>query len=150
MKKLTVLTFSMLLCIVMLSGCAGFQITDTSTNKAMAYVSGKGMGIGINELVPEVDEDLTTAWVRMMDRNAANEFIPPDEMVMYFNDSISMIAMHTNDPLGLIGDLAAFTMLYGAGFDVDGNMTGIQPVPMAVMRFFESGYANGRRVALRD
>jgi len=134
---------------VFLAACAGFQLTDNATTNAMAYASGKGMGIAINTIVPEVDADLSQAYKDLMARNTGVTEIPADQMVLFYNDCIAKIALHTSDPYGLVQDMGVFMGLFGAQFNSDGNLIGIKPVPVITMNYFGMGYRNGRLVALR-
>ena len=131
--------------LMLIIGCAGFQVSDTTTHKAIAYGAGRAMAVGIYELNPLADEDLTSAWVEMMDRNRGLPEISPDEMMIFYNKSLMLMTAHTKDPYGLIGDLGYLLTIFGAEFDPDNNMMiGITAVPMSVMVAFEIGYANSR------
>jgi len=141
--------FTILLTLVMLIGCAGMKISNDSTTQTMAYFSGKGMGVAINTIVPDVDADLTKAWESLMARNQGVEEIPADQMIIFYNDCVGIIALHTADPYGLIQDLGVLLTIYGAQFNESGDLIGMQPVPMVVMNMFGMGYSNGRMVALR-
>lgn len=147
MKKLFLLLF------VSLFGCSGFQVTDSATNKVLAYASGKLMAIGISKAIEkeiignEVDSDLTSAWVDMMERNAGNESVGSIEMVAFYNHCVSIIVGPDFDRYGLIGDLSMLLTIYGAEIGDNGQMTSIQPVPLVILKTFEIGYSNGRAVA---
>jgi len=130
-----------------LFGCSGFQMTDSATNKVLAYASGKAMAIGIIKVRPEVDSELTSEWVAMMDRNSGNETVSSAEMLSFYNQCVSIIAGPDFDEYGLIGDLSMLLTIYGAEIDDSGRMTMIQPVPLVILQTFEIGYANGRAVA---
>ena len=136
-----------------LFGCSGFQITDSATNKVLAYASGKLMSIGISEAIAkeiigkQVDSDLTSAWVDMMERNAGNESVESMEMIAFYNHCVSIIAGPDFDRYGLIGDLSMLLTIYGAEMADDGRMTMIAPVPLVILQTFEVGYSNGRAVA---
>ena len=141
----------LLVVLMFFAACAGtgvnLQVNDDNNTLAIAYAAGKAMGFGINKLVPEVDPDLTSAWSDMMKANIDNPMVSTDAMLMFYNQCLGAIALHTSDPYGLMGDLGIFLMIYGAQFDVDGNMIGIQPVPYKVLKYFELGYVGGRNVA---
>lgn len=137
----------MLISVLMLPGCAGLQINDNATTDALAYVSGKGMGFGINKLFPAMDAELSAAWVDMMSAAAGGEQIGSEQMLKFYNRCIGIISRRTSDPYGLIGDLATLLLIYGAQYDAAGVMVAIRPVPMPVLKFFEMGYDSGRRVA---
>jgi len=126
-----------------------FTITDEASTQAIAYGAGKGMGIAVNKIVPVVDADLGVAWKSLMERNAGKDVITSSEMILFYNECIGIIALHTEDEYGIISDLGVFLMIFGAQFDQSGNLILIQPVPMKVMQFFEMGYRNGKMVALR-
>lgn len=141
-----------LVCILaLLSGCAGFQVSDTSTHKILAYGAGKATAIGINKIRPEVDPELTSAWVEMMTRNAKNEIVEPLEMVAFYNHVLLIIAGGEFDKYGLVGDLAVLLTIFAADMDPQTNqMISIDPVPYAILQYFEMGYANGRQVTRKE
>ena len=141
--------FFAVLAIISLIGCSGFQITDSSTHKLLAYASGKAMAIGINEVRPEVDAELTDTWVSMMESNAGNENVNPLEMVSFYNNCLLIITGQDFDKYGLIGDLSMLLTIFGAEIGTDGKMTIINPVPVSILETFAVGYANGRAVANR-
>lgn len=145
MKKLLLILFAWLF--AGLFGCSGFQVTDSATNKVLAYASGKAMAIGIIKIRPEVDQELTSEWVALMDRNSGNESVSSAEMLAFYNQCVSIIAGQDFDKYGLIGDLSMLLTIYGAEIDDSGRMTNIQPVPLVILKTFEIGYANGRMVA---
>ena len=130
-----------------LFGCSGFQMTDSATNKVLAYASGKAMAIGIIKVRPEVDSELTSEWVAMMDRNSGNETVSSAEMLAFYNQCVSIIAGPDVDKYGLIGDLSMLLTIYGAEIDDNGSMVAIRPVPLVILKTFERGYANGRMVS---
>lgn len=147
MKK-TAIVF---LTVFLLSSCSSMQIEDTATHKAIAYASGKAMAIGIVKLKPEADAKLTEQWIDLMRNNLNNELVPASDMIAFYNQSILTIFNIYSDPYGLLGDLAALLTIYGAQLDDDGKtMLGIEPVPYAILEFFEMGYANGRTVARKE
>ena len=133
-----------------LVGCSGFQIEDSATHKILAYASGKSMAIGINKVRPEVDPELTNAWVEMMSANAEFETVSSEAMVSFYNHCLMIITQDVHDPYGLIGDLSMLLTIYDAEIATDGRMTMINPVPMGILQTFEMGYANGRRVARKE
>lgn len=139
-----------LVCVIGMVACSGMQINDDAQTQAIAYASGKAMGIGINKLAPAVDKDLTRAWMNMMDRNKEIDMMPAEEILQFYGDMTGVLALHIGDPYGLIQDLGVLLMLFGAEFDIDGEMVSIEPVPMSVLRFFEMGYENGRMITDRE
>jgi hypothetical protein len=145
----TALKFTLLLAIVALimAGCTNgnFQIKETATHQAIAYGSGKVMGIAVNEKLRDADGPLSIVWVDFMERNEGLDMVPPTEVLILFNDSIATIALYTShDPYGLITDLGVLLLIFGAQYSDTGEMTAIQPVPRSVLVFFGMGYANGR------
>jgi hypothetical protein len=150
MKKTLLIFVAISLLAFIISGCGQLQIESTATNQAIAYAAGKGMGLGINKRVPEADADLSKAWVDMMAKNTGQAMISAIAMVGFYNDVLVIIALHSKDPYGLIGDLGAVLLIFGAEFNQEGNMGSINPVPMIVMKFFEIGYKNGRMVAMAN
>jgi len=149
MEKIRHFLFLTLICALFFGCGLNQQISDTANYQVMAYASGKGMGVAINEIIPGVDADLGDAWKDLIKNNEGNEIIPADQMVIFYNDCIGIISAKIDDPYGLIQDLSVMLTIYGAQFDESGKMTFIQPVPMNIMRYFEMGYRNGRRVALK-
>lgn len=144
MKKLLIFGI-----IIMVCGCSGFQITDTTNNKAIAYLAGKGMAIGIYKIIPKAAPPVEQAWMDMMGRSYNLPEISSQEFLGFFNDVLlKEIPTLKNDPYGLSGDLAFFLTLYGAEFSPDGIMTTVKPVPMPVAKAFQAGYEGGRSVAI--
>ncbi len=145
MKKLLCALF----CILILSGCSGFQVTGDSNNQAMGYLAGKGMAIGIYKVAPKAAPPVEQAWMDMMGRCSTMTEIPAAEMQGFFNSVLlKEIPTLKNDPYGLSGDLAFFATLYGAQYNPAGEMVAVQPIPMVVARAFQVGYEGGRSVAL--
>jgi len=70
-------------------------------------------------------------------------------MILFFNNCAGIVSMHTGDQYGVIEDLAVMLTIFGAQYGPDGSLTFIKPVPMIVMKYFENGYASGRRVGLK-
>ena len=134
--------------IFILYGCAGEQIkiSETGTNKAIAYGAGKAMGFAIVSLDEELDSNLSIAWRTMMAEQTDGE-VSSTDMILFYNLCISLIAGYTDDPYGLIGDLGAMLMIFGAEYSDEGQLALIQPVPVEVLKWFEAGYKNGRMVA---
>ena len=143
------ITIALVLMIALIAGCVETQVSDTPNHQALAYTLGKGMGIAVNKVVPTIDKDLSRGWMDMMTRNTANELVPPEEMLIFFNGCIGLISTQVSDPYGIIGDLGAMLMIYGAQFNPDGELIAIQPIPMSVLRFFEMGYKSGRMVTMQ-
>lgn len=140
---------TILVCILALLGCTGFQVTDSSTHKILSYGAGKATAIGINKIRPEVDPNLTSAWVEMMERNEGKEMVASVEMVAFYNHCLLIITGGEFDKYGLINDLSVLLTVFAAEIDPATNqMIFIQPVPYDVLKFFEMGYGNGRQVAL--
>ena len=147
MKKLAA---ALIVFIFVLAGCSGINLTDEKTHQVLAYGAGKWTAIGINEKRPEVDADLTNAWVEMRDRNEGKTEVSGLEMVAFYNDCLRIITGGEFDKYGLIGDLSMLMSIYGGEVNkTTGQMTFIKPVPMVVLMVFEAGYANGRALALR-
>jgi hypothetical protein len=135
--------------VVAFAGCAGWSLTDTPTTNATAYLSGKAMGIAITEIVPEAGADLEGKWSDMMARNKALELMPVAEILRFYSECIGILGIHTEDPYGLIMDLGILLMIFGAEFNVNGDMIAIEPVPMVVLTYFGLGYDSGKMVVLR-
>ena len=131
------------------TGCSGMQLTGDTNNQAMAYLAGKGMGIGVYKVAPKAAPPVEQAWMDMMGRSYGKAEIPAAEMQLFFNDVLlKNIPTLKNDPYGLSGDLAFFATLYGAQIDPLGGMTSIKPIPMITAKAFQAGYEGGRSVAL--
>ena len=128
-------------------GCSGFQIKDDATTKLLAYAAGKTMAITVNKIKPEVDKELTNEWVMFMERNAGNEIVQPSSMIPFFNHIVMITTSYEFDKYGLIGDFSMLLSIYGGETNEVGQMTAINPVPLAILKTFELGYANGRAVA---
>lgn len=134
-----------------LTGCSGLQIEDSATNKTLAYVTGKGMGILINEKIPAADKQLSDAWVALMTTYEGQEMIPSEAIVEFYGEAVTIIASHKiKDPYGFVTDLRVILMIYGGQFNELGELEGVNSVPTIVMKFFELGYDSGRQVALKN
>ena len=147
MKRLSVAVLLVTLSVMV--GCTGMGLKDTPTTNATAYLSGKAMGIAITELVPAAGVDLEVKWDEMITRNKGLEFVPAEEVLKFYSDCIGVIGLHTEDPYGLIMDLGILLMIFGAEFNVNGDMIAIEPVPMVVLTYFGLGYDSGKMVAGR-
>ena len=125
---------------------------DEGSHKAGAYLAGKAMVIGLYEVLPvkadSIDTDLTRDWKAMMERNKNNKMVPAEELMLFYNDSMTTISLHADDPYGLIGDLGALLAAFGGEFSIDGEIIKLDPMPLPVLTFFGSGFRNGRRVAV--
>ena len=145
------LIFIILLALV-LAGCPGgtFQIQETPTHQAIAYGAGKAMGLVIMRVIPKADEELQGAFDGLMERNKANLIVPPDEAIAYFSESVLILGRFSKNPYGLVGDLSAILLIFGAQYDPAGNLVGIQPVPKSVIMWFGMGYDSGRAAILQE
>ena len=143
MKRLMVVFFALLLMV----GCAGMQLQDEPTTNATAYLAGKSLGVAITTLAPVAVVDLETAWDDMMARNQDVDMIPAEEIIRYYGSCIGVIGLHTEDPYGLLMDLGVLLTIFGAQFDVNGEMIEINPVPKMTMTYFAMGWDNGKMVA---
>ena len=150
MKK-RYLLFTILFVALIMFGCADMQIKETSTHRAIAYSAGRAMAIGIYKIDPLIDQDLTSAWVEMMERNEGKLEISSEEVMMFYNKCIMLMTRFTNDPYGLLGDLGYFLTIFGAEFAEDTKMmVAIQPVPMVIMKDFENGYDYSRMLIRKE
>jgi len=147
MKKIIIL-----LSLLFLS-CAGLQINENVTHRVLAFGSGKLMAIGVNKLIndgklrKEVDSELTSAWVGLMEVNEGKPAVEPAEMVTFYNKCLYIIAGYDFDKYGLIGDLSELLMIYGAEINPDSKeLVSIMPVPIEILKTFERGYASGRAI----
>jgi len=139
-----------LLLILSLVGCTGMQIKDDATHKVLAYAAGKAMAISVNSIKPEVDAELTSAWVDIMEANADKIMISPADMVAFYNKCLYIVVGYNFDKYGLLADLSMLLTIYDAKIDPHTkDMTSILPVPMDILRTFEQGYANGRAISRR-
>lgn len=136
------------LCLLVVSffmaGCAGQQVTDTSHNKALAYASGKAVGISINKFAPNADPKFRALWAEMMDAHKGVDVIPSYAIAEFYNQCILVLTEeYKKDPYGLIQDLAVLLTIYGSEFAENGSLIKINPVPKIVMEYFAMGYRNG-------
>jgi hypothetical protein len=134
------------------STCTGLQVEDDATYQVLGYASGKGMGYAFARFVSKGDlsqasEDrLNEAWDNMMNENASADPVDPKLVTKFFNYSLFVLAGEIGDPYGAIQDLGVLLTIYGAQYDDQGQLIGIQPVPLTVMEMFEMGYVNGYMV----
>ena len=145
-KKISII----LLAVGLMASCSGLEIEENTTNQAIAYGSGKAMGAAITKLVPQVNENLAFAWDGLMARGEGLDIMPSEHILEFYAAVMGIMALETGDEYGLIQDLSVLLLIFGAEFDVDGEMTFIQPVPMSVLRFFEMGYDSGVMITERE
>lgn len=146
MKKQSFLAVSV--CVLLLA-CTGIQINESAGYQAIAYASGRAMGLAINKISAELDGVLTDRWGRFMDQNTT-AMIPPEETLQLFSDFSMQVVLHIDNPYGLLGDLAALLSIFGAEYDEDGELVNIQPVPKIVFMQFGNGYAASRAQIQRE
>ena len=144
-KKITLLIVS----IIMIAGCAGFQLEDTPTGNTVGYFSGKGVGVAVNKFTPKSVPELEKRFDEFTAATMGMEMVAPDDSIKLFNDLVFILAKQTADPYGFINDLSFLMTQFGARFKINpdgskGAMTGIQPIPRAVYLSFESGYDSGK------
>lgn len=130
-----------------LTGCSGWQISDDANTQAIAYASGKGVGLLVNQYAKAADGPLGDAWVDMMTANAGADPIAPEKIVAFYQQSIVALAAESKDPYGLVGDLTMLLSIYGGSLSADGKMMLAQPIPLRVAKAFELGYKSGRSAA---
>lgn len=154
MRKINVsILFLMVAVALLFMGCAvgeQIKVSDTAQHKVMAYAAGNGVGVGVAKLIPDADQSLQEAFDKLMLRNADVQVIPPQEMIDYFSESILILGRHTDDPYLLIQHLSVLLMIFGAEYDVSGNMVGIDPVPKTVVMFFGMGYDSGMAMVAKE
>lgn len=132
---------------LMLSGCAGWTITDDANTQAIAYASGKGVGLLVNQYTKKADAPLSTAWVNMITSNAGADPIPAEKIVAFYQEAIMLLANESKDPYGLISDLTMLLAIYGGSIGTDGKLVLAQPIPLKVAKAFELGYKSGKSAA---
>lgn len=132
---------------LMLSGCAGWTITDDANTQAIAYASGKGVGLLVNQYAKKADGPLSTAWVNMIASNAGADPIPSEKIVAFYQEAIALLGQQSKDPYGLISDLTMLLSIYGGSLTADGKLVLAQPIPLRVAKAFELGYKSGKSAA---
>jgi hypothetical protein len=149
MKKL--ISILVVLAVVGLVGCAGFQLTDDANSKFRAYIAGKLMAIGVYNIAPQAAPSIEGEWMSMMGRNFGKPEIPPEEMINFFEGVVlKQVPQLKNDKYGFAGDLRYFLEVYGAEYAPDtGVITKLKPIPMVIAVAFQTGYEGGRSVELK-
>ena len=137
----------LVLSLALLAGCSGWQITDDANTQAIAYASGKGVGLLVNQYAKAADGPLGSAWESMMTAHAGADPIPAEKVVAFYQESVLLLAAESKDPYGLIGDLTMLLSIYGGSLTADGKMVLAQPIPLRVAKAFELGYKSGRSAA---
>lgn len=130
------------------STCTGTQIKDEPLYMSLAYGAGAGIAGAVINLVPDSDSQLGRYWNEMMQKTGENEAVSSEDLALFYNQSLLTFAGYTNDPHGVIQHLSALTLIFGAQFNEAGQMTFIQPVPVNVMKWFQTGYITQRRIEL--
>jgi len=131
-------------------GCGGLQISDSATDKTIAYVAGKGMGFTVNDLYPQLDADLSETWQEMMAAHKNNSINSYEYFLDWYNSTMQVIMLEFNDPYGLVSDLSTLLTLFGAEFNDKGELINIEEIPYDVLVYFEQGYKSGRNLALKE
>lgn len=127
-----------------LTGCAGWTVPDDANTQAIAYASGKGVGMLVNQYAKKADAPLSEAWAGMMVANAGADPIPADRIVTFYQDAILLLGQQSKDPYGIISDLTMLLSIYGGSLTADGQMLLAQPIPLRVAQAFELGYKSGK------
>lgn len=133
-----------------LIGCGGLQISDSATDKTIAYVAGKGMGFTVNDLYPQLDADLSATWQEMMAAHKNNSINSYEYFLDWYNSTMQVILLEFNDPYGLVSDLSTLLTLFGAEFNEKGELINIEEIPYDTLVYFEMGYKSGRNLALSE
>lgn len=131
-------------------GCSGLQISDSASDKTIAYVAGKGIGFSVNDLYPQLDAELSATWVEMMEAHKNNSVSSYDYFLDWYNSTIQVIALEFNDPYGIVSDIATLMALFGAEYNDQGELINIQEIPYETLLYFEMGYQSGRSLALTE
>ena len=141
----------LVLIVFVLAGCGGINLSDERSHQAIAYTAGRLTAIGVYEVRPEADSDLTNAWVDMIENNEGQETVSTVEMVAFFNECSRILTGGEFDKYGLVGDLTALMSIYSAEIDkTTGQMITIKPVSMVVLISFADGYAHSRALIKRQ
>lgn len=147
MKKINI-ALTVFIMVAFLSGCAGWQVTDSANSQMISYGAGKGVGAAVNKYAPKADKPLGEAWSNMMVGNAGDDPIPAERVMAFYSEAIVLLGAESKDPYGLISDLAMVLSIYGGSiqYDETGGMKLIlsQPIPLKVAKAFELGYKSGK------
>lgn len=143
MKKLA-LSSIILIFVFTMAGCAGWQIGDDANTQAIAYASGKGVGMLVNQYAKKADAPLTAAWVEMIEANDGADPIPASSIIAFYQESIMLLSAQSPDPYGLISDLTMLLSIYGGVLTENGQLVLAQPIPLRVAKAFELGYKSGK------
>lgn len=153
------------------AGCLGGQpIGEDTGSRITAYVAGKGIALTVNQLpklaeknpglftgatinTVQLHEDLGAEYDVMMaskvtDPETGSVTVPPDAILTFSNSAVSIFGKYVKDPAGLLGDLTMLLSEFGATYDSEGNLEGIQPIPFSILQRFAWGYDNGKNVYL--
>ena len=150
--KFVIVAFLLIGMMFLLSSCSlsGGQITESSRDQILAYGSGRAMGFAVKALEikgyygPGLQEDLAKSWDGLIERNKGVQIVPSEEIIIFYNDVVMIIAKHKADKYGLINDLAMILTIYSAEMDINtGEMIKINPVPIVILSRFEFGYDSG-------
>lgn len=132
---------------LLLSGCAGWQVGEDVNTQAIAYASGKGVGLLVNQYAKRADAPLSTAWKNMILANAGADPIPAEKIVSFYQEAVMLLSAESKDPYGLISDLTMLLAIYGGSIGVDGKLVLAKPIPLRVAKAFELGYKSGKSAA---
>jgi len=139
--------------VLIMVGCAGFQLKDDAIGNSTGYFAGKGLGVAINQAAPGSVAELEKNFDAFMARNinAPDGLVPPSETLDLFNSSVGILTLEVADPYGLISDLTFLISQFGGQLvEIPGEtpvLQGIEPIPIQVFKSFEFGYDSGKRIA---
>lgn len=122
-------------------------VTEEVTFQMMGYATGVGMGTLIGTVVPTAVSELGSDWKDMMSKYKIGDMVPGADILTFYNKSMLTLRAYYHDPLGLLSDLQAFLLMYGAQYEEDGTLKFISDVPYIVMLQFELGYNSGLQKA---
>ena len=135
-----------LLSISLIFGCAWMgKLTDSTGHNLACYSGGRTMYFAVSAIIsPETVTRLEQRYDKLLADTVGVVIVEPDQSMAYFNDTVAILLTETDNPYGLVGDLAYILEQFGAEYDDTGNMTGIQPVPRSLYVSFSRGWQNSK------
>jgi hypothetical protein len=137
---------TVLMIIMMFTGCAWMgKLTDSTGHNLACYSGGRTMYFAVKSIIStETMTRLEERYDKLLADTTDVVIVEPNQSMEYFNDTVAILLTETDNPYGLVGDLAYILEQFGAEYNDDGNMTGIQPVPRSLYLSFSRGWRNSK------
>lgn len=144
--------FLLWLLVFLIPGCSvmgNLQIDDSAGHQAIAYGSGRAMGLAVCKISHDLDQSLKVVADDFM-ASHPEPIIPGPAIIELHTNFLMQAALHVDDPYGLTGDFSALLIMFGGEYDQDGKLLRINDVPRISVQQFRNGYAVSRKQLQRE